>query len=176
MERLLAICEARGVGDIEDDLLAKIVESIDQAVVPPLFLPGRMTRALLRERLGVAQAMAAARADVVRHALEGIQDAADNLPRDAEGNSDEHVLGLLDHLMANIEAEPTAKPRESLATFRARRLDALRREKASDIRSAEGIERCEGCRKILRPEDERASDGEGVYLCPGCVEPDEAVD
>ncbi len=52
MERLLAACEKHGVGDVEDDLLAKIVESIDQAVVPPLFLPGRLTRALLRERLG----------------------------------------------------------------------------------------------------------------------------
>lgn len=65
-DTLLARMERHGVGDVADVELESIVEAIEYARVPPMFLPGRLVRRLLLERRAAAEQLAQAelRADM----------------------------------------------------------------------------------------------------------------
>lgn len=82
----------------------------------------------------------------------------------APGLSPQVLAGALREYLRRVA------PTESLTDFRMRRLAALRKEVAADMRRAHGIERCEGCRKVLRPEDDYATDEDGIATCPECAE------
>jgi hypothetical protein len=81
----------------------------------------------------------------------------------APGISPQVIHGTLREYLRRVA------PTESITEFRLRRLAALRKEVAAAERRAHGIERCDGCRKVLRPEDKYATDDDGVVTCPECA-------